>query len=450
MKIHTLHLPPCWKKWCESYLNAWIKYSTLNGMSVKSSHPSKLAPGETSIERVTPRKMPDGRYVLVWRICTWDGVVSSRRTQADSVSEVRRRAKEKAAALLAPPSTGGWTLNTPVRDYMREITLPAIHKSRLAPATSRRYEICFNLLLGKCSKEGCKHSHDLSGLTIREAMRPRVLKECLEEVGRLHGLQNAKHAKIVLRRYLFAQLKIDELVETNPLADLDLDFEDARAVAYHRGGRALSLDDYKKTIDYLLSLDPEDITSREGKQGRWRDDHLVRERSTIIDFVLTQACTGMRTNELATRTGESCEVDENFNLIFTLTPSETKTRVGRKIPILDPRVSRRIAARVAALEHPSDPIFAAPSDSSCFWEASSRNRRLAQFYKTMARDLHMPVFEKERGHFWRSCLNTLLYFELPEGVRTRLLGHTAAVNRSAYTAITSTDAVIEAAAVLRE
>lgn len=61
----------------------------------------------------------------------------------------------------------------------------------------------------------------------------------------------------------------------------------------------------------------------------------------------------------------------------------------------------------------------------------------------------MPFFERERGHSWRCTLNTALYYQLPEGVRTRLLGHTAAVNRSAYTAITSTDAVIEAAAVLR-
>lgn len=436
-----------YQKWCESYLSLSTKYPTLNDMTAKS-HPSKLAPGETSIERVTPRKTSNG-YVLVWRICDWNGVTSSRRTQADSVSEVRRRAKAKAAELLAPPSVGGWTLNSPVQDYMREVTLPAIHKSRLAPATSRRYEICYRLLLGECAKPDCKHEHDLHALTIREAMRPRTLKTCLEEIAQLHGLQNAKHCKIILRKYVFAQLKIDELVETNPLADLDLDFEDARAVAYHRGGRSLSLDEYKRVITYLLSLDPEDIESREGKQGRWRDAHLVRERSVLIDFILTQATTGMRTNELATRTGASVEVDGNFNLIFSLTPEETKTKVGRKVPVLDPRVSRRIAARVAALEHPSDPIFAAPSDPARVWEASSRNRRLASFYRQMAADLHMPVFEKERGHFWRATLNTLLYFELPEGVRTRLLGHTAAVNRSAYTAITSTDAVIEAASVLR-
>lgn len=248
---------------------------------------------------------------------------------------------------------------------------------------------------------------------------------------------------------MFAQLKIDELVETNPLADLDLDFEDARTVAYHRGGRSLTLDEYKRVITYLLSLDPEDITSREGKQGRWRDDHAIRERSTIIDFVLTQACTGMRTSELASRTGNSCEIDDNFNVVFVLTPEETKTRVGRKVPILDPRVSRRIASRLASLESSADPIFAAPSDPSRPWEPSSRNRRLAAFYKAMAQDLHMPVFEKERGHFWRACLNTLLYFELPEAVRVRLLGHTSAVNRANYTAVTSTDAVIEAASVLR-
>ena len=40
--------------------------------------------------------------------------------------------------------------------------------------------------------------------------------------------------------------------------------------------------------------------------------------------------------------------------------------------------------------------------------------------------------------------------ELVEATRIRLLGHSAAVNRSHYTAVTSTKAVVEAARMLRE
>ena len=51
-------------------------------------------------------------------------------------------------------------------------------------------------------------------------------------------------------------------------------------------------------------------------------------------------------------------------------------------------------------------------------------------------------------HSWRTTNNTLLYDVLPEATRTRLFGHTAAVNRGHYTAVTSTEAVVAAAASL--
>ncbi|WP_298633672.1 site-specific integrase [uncultured Mobiluncus sp.] len=337
---------------------------------------------------------------------------------------------------------------------METVVLPAIKGASIAANTKNRYLLCYRLLMGQCGgnvkkrQTSCRHRYSLNGMSIHDATRPRALKNCLEEIAELHGKRNAEQSKTVAKRYLCGNLLIDELIEYNPVASLDLDFAQARPIAYRRGGRALSLVDYQRVIQYLLDADPTTVEDRSGRQGRWGTAYLEHERSILIDFVLCQATTGMRTSELASRTGETAEVDADFNVIFTLSPAETKTRAGREVPIIDPRVSQRIAARLAALPDPTFPLFPSPEDPSKVWEPSSRNRRIAVFYKRMASDLSLPVFERERGHFWRSCLNTVLYDTLPEATRIRLLGHTSAVNRKSYTAVTDTHSVVEAASAV--
>lgn len=409
---------------------------------------TRLQPGETSIDRVNPIKTATG-YMIHWKIRLHNGKILARHTQGPTISECRRRAKEKAKNLLREAgTTGKWTLNTQISEYMSAVTLPAIQTASIAPATIRRYMLVYNLILGKCKPE-CKHQHSLTGLSIRDAMKPRNLKDCLEEIAEKHGKQSAKHAKIIMRKYVAAQLRVDELLEYNPVSDLPLNMKNAKPVRYHRGGKALNLADYKRVINYLLTADPEDVEDRTGRQGRYGTEYLATERAQIIDFILTQASTGMRTNELATRRAKDCQIDDNFNVIFMLSAEDTKTHTGRAVPILDPRISRRIAARIAAAPTENALIFSSIEDPQKIWEPSSRNRRVAQFYIQMAKNLDLPVFLKERGHFWRCTLNTILFNELPEATRTRLLGHTAAVNRKSYTAVTDTQHVIDAAAILR-
>lgn len=414
---------------------------------------TRLRPGETSIDRVHPRKTADG-YVIRWRVRLPSGRTLDRRTQAPSIGECRRKAHETADMLLATPGNGSFTPQSPVAAYMHDVVLPAIEDASIAPNTRSRYELCYRLLMGQCGGNvkrravQCHHRYSLAGLSIYDATRPRNIKSCLEEIGRLHGKRNAEQSKTVYKKFLCQNLLIDELIEVNPVSSIDLNFAQARPVPYRRGGRALSLIDYQRVIQYLLDADPTDVEDRSGRQGRWGTDFLTTERSILIDFVLCQATTGLRTSELASRTGETATVDADFNVIFSLSPAETKTRTGREVPIIDPRVSQRIAARLAALPDPSYPIFPSPEGPSKIWESSSRNRRLAFFYKRMASDLALPVFERERGHFWRSNLNTLLFDVLPEATRTRLLGHTSAVNRKSYTAVTDTHSVVSAASAV--
>ncbi|MDO5500181.1 MAG: hypothetical protein Q4F67_10950, partial [Propionibacteriaceae bacterium] len=408
---------------------------------------TRLEPGQHSIDRAKPFPYRDG-WALKWRLRLPSGKLVEKLTQAPTKGIVRSRAKATADKLLKAPGNAAWTPLSPVLSYMESVTLPAIRADRLADTTTRRYELAYRLLRGECDDPKCKHPKSLAGLSIHDAMRPRALKEALEEIGRLHGKGNIKHARIVAKKYLAAPLKVDELIEWNPLLDLDLDLSEAKAPKVDRGGKALSLTDYRRVVDHLLTLDPTDAP--QPKRGRWTWDQAIRERGQVIDVILAQATTGLRTSELATRPAGECSVDADGTFVFWLPAEGVKTRKDRPVPVLDPRISERLARRLDAVADPSHPLFPTPTDAAKRWDPRNRDRKIAALYMAIAEDLELPMFEVERGHSWRTTLNTLLYDTLPEATRVRLLGHTEAVNRQHFTAVTDTNTVVDAAAVLRK
>lgn len=192
--------------------------------------------------------------------------------------------------------------------------------------------------------------------------------------------------------------------------------------------------------------DPENVP--QPNRGRWSHDTQILQHAQVIDVVLAQANTGLRTSELATRPVAECTVDKDGTFIFWLPDTAVKTRRCRPVPVLDPRVSARLAARLKTAK--GDQLFPAPSDPSRAWDPRTRDRKIAALYQEIATDLKIDLFEFERGHLWRTSLNTLLYDRLPEATRTLLLGHSPAVNRQFYTAVTDTKSVVEAVSILRE
>ncbi|GMA19604.1 hypothetical protein MM440_14740 [Arsenicicoccus piscis] len=405
---------------------------------------TKLEPGQHSIDRAHPFEYRDG-WALKWSIRLENGRLIRKLTQAQTKGKVRARAKVTAAELLAAPGGGRWKGTSDTLAYMDAVTLPMIEGERLAGSTTRRYKLAYELLRGSCNVEKCKHSHSLKGLSLRDAMRPRALTDCLEEIAKLHGAVNAKHAKTVAKKYLATPLKVDEVIEHNPLTDLDVDLSKAKKPRYSRGGRALTLPEYQRVIAWLLDADPDDV--EKPKRGRWSRETRIIERKACLDIILAQATTGLRTSELCLRPTSDCGLDDDGTFIVSLSPEVTKTRAGRVVPVLAPEISTRLAER---LNTGSPWLFPSPSDSSKLWDPRNRDRKLALVYKEIAEQCDVEMFQEERGHSWRTTNNTLLYDVLPEATRTRLFGHTAAVNRQHYTAVTSTEAVVSAAAVLRQ
>lgn len=406
---------------------------------------SRLEPGEHSVDRARPFPYRGG-FALKWRIRLSSGRIVEKLTQGPTKGEVRARARRKAEDLLKTPGNTSWTPTSPVAEYMDQVTLPAIQSARLAESTQRRYLLAYRLLRGEC-REPHRHRYRLDGLSLHDAMRPRNLKDCLEEIGRLHGAKNVKHAKLVASKYLARPLKIDGIIETNPLADLDLDLSESKRPPVRRGGHSLTLDEYQRVITYLLAADTAAVDKP--KRGRWTSNDRVAERRGVIDMILAQATSGMRTSELCRRPVRDCTVERDGTVVFHLPAEGVKTRKSRPVPILDPRVSERLAKRIAAAASPDDPLFPAPSDASKQWDARNRDRKLATMYEEMADELGIDAFQVERGHMWRTTLNSLLADQLSEDARIRLLGHTREINRQYYTAVTDTASVVAAAEVLR-
>ncbi|WP_394941116.1 hypothetical protein [Psychromicrobium sp. YIM B11713] len=371
------------------------------------------------------------------------GKVIAKTTQAKTKGELRARAKREANEIMTGPGNTIWSGTSLVLDYLENVTLPALESERLAEATRRRYALAYRLLRGEC-RVAHKHAHSLAGLSLRDAMRPRNLKLCLEEIAELHGAVNMKHAKIVAKRYLAEPLRVDEIIEHNPLTDLALDATKAKKPDYRRGGRSLTLTEYQDVIEYLLAADPEDVL--DPKRGRWTRQDRIVERAGVIDIVLAQASTGMRISELCLRPVEDCVMDESGVFIFFLDPSATKNRRGRSVAVTDPRVSERMERR----KNSGSPwMFPMPTDSSGLWHPRNRDRKLAKLYNELAENLKIDMLENERGHSWRTTWNTLLYDALPESVRIYHLGHTKDVNRLYYTGAMDSRILVEAAGILR-
>ncbi|MCI7306452.1 MAG: tyrosine-type recombinase/integrase [Trueperella sp.] len=402
-----------------------------------------LGPGEHSIDRVTPVAI-DGGFRLQWRIMLHDGRAKYVTTQAPTRAEVRARARAKAAELLQTSGASSWSLRSPVAEYMEAVTKPAIESERLAEATRARYWLSYRLLLGECSskEKAHRHRHALKGLSIEAAMRPRALKECLEEIGKLHGQKNVKHAKLVASKYLARPLKLDGLLQYNPLADLDLDLSAARKPPVQRGGHALTREQYRQAINWLLTQDPTQV--EKPRRGRWTLQDRIAERRALLEFVLTQAATGMRTSEIGKRPVSEVEVDDKGNVVFVLGEAATKTRKTRRVPVLDDTVARLLRERIEELPDGAY-LFGAPTDPMKEWLPRNRDRKLAALYEELAEACDIEMFKVERGHSWRTTINSILADTVPEDQRIRLLGHTREINRSHYTDAREVEALKAAA-----
>lgn len=405
-----------------------------------------LQPGEHSIDVVSSRVAPNGHVWIDWCYRPLDGSKTRQvRSKGPTAGIARDRALQHYRRLIAGQNQSSWKPTDRLADYITQVCSPAMEAAALAPRSKVSYRTMMKLLVGDCDRH--THRESLKDHTILSGTRFRVLEQCLVEIASLHGAPAAQCARSVLGRYVLDQLIRDDLLEASPIAGKHLTMPDTTPATSHRGGVALSCDQWNAVMNHLLTLDPTSgITSP--KAGPYTLEDRIALRRNVIDVTLLQAVTGMRIGEATALTWAMVESTPT-HVICHLTSEMTKTKRGRDVAIVDPLVGDHLLARRRNAPD-SWPVIGAPTQPDHRWNRTQYSTAIAAFYTELARDLDIPELITQRSHVWRATINTLtMTAGVPEVIRAAALGHTAQINRTHYTDTSHLTVMGETLATLR-
>lgn len=384
-----------------------------------------LEPGQTTIDTAKPVKLPNGAYQIQWRIRYFDGKIEKRTTKhKGTVGQLRRKAKKKAEELFASHGTNCvWKKSSLLTDYIHGEVVPAVENNDgLRARTKEQY---LRLLDWFCE--------EMKGYSITSASRPHTLEKALSTIALAHGTATAQQVRKVVSRHVMQRLVVDELLSHNPLREFEPQLPEHKAVNKPEGGQALTPEERGRVVDYLLNLDPEEVPPP--KRGVYTHEDVIAKRRLEIDVTLTQATTGVRIGEtLHLREGNVYETEGG--LVLDITPELSKTKRGRRIPVLDERVAERLRERLVG-KKPEDLVFPAPARPDKVWDSNNAQKALKRLYAEIAEALDIPLLKEVRTHVWRATLNTEWMGKgVPDIVRAAYFGHTPEVNKLYYTDLT--------------
>lgn len=397
----------------------------------------RIQPGEdtTATSKVVPGRKP-GYLTMQWRICLWNGRVERHVTEVKTTraTDVRQRAKASARTLLDGTSTGSWRRDSELSAYIERESIPAIERNQfpkpLRPNTQLRYTHVLGLL-----------ADQLRGMPIADAVRPRTLNDALAAIASANGTATARQCSKVASKYVMRRLVTDEVIEHNPLRDLDLELPEHVAKKKPKGGRALTPEQRRAVVEWLLAYEPE--AAPKPKRGRYTAEQRTAIRERAVEVTLLQAETGLRISEACNLRRRDVDADAD-PLTVTVTPEISKTHRGRTVPVMDPRVADRVRERLAeAPRAASAPVFGSPATPERVWDPSNRQKALKALYRDVADALDIPLLREVSSHVWRATLNTeWMQRGVPDALRAAFLGHGEDVNRSSYTDTGNTEALV--------
>lgn len=394
---------------------------------------TRLEPGQHTIDSVTPQRK-DGTVYLRWSGRLPDGRLHRARTQATTVGEARRRAKAMWVDILSSVGSGGqWRGSSAMTDYITEVSIPAIEGAGLAPRTVDRYLEVADLLKAA-----------FAGRSIADSTTFRALEDALQAIGRQRGRGTATQAKSVLSRYIVQQLVRDGVLAANPLAGVQIRLPEAETPRYKTQrptARALTAAEYRRVLEWLLSLDPADGVEAP-RHGMYTLADRVAVRRAAIDLTILQMTTGMRITEARQSTWEDAEIGGTADapaLHITISAERAKTRRGRRVQVLDDGAAKHLIARRQAVG--GRYIIGSPAKPDKEWNRDNCQKAIAALYKEIAAACDVPLLEKARSHVWRTTLNDLTSSTLSPAIRAAHFGHTEAENARSYTDVTRTDAM---------
>lgn len=397
----------------------------------------RIQPGEdtTATSKVVPGKKP-GYLQMQWRVGLWNGRVERHVTEVKTTraTDVRRKAKASATALLSGTTAGSWRLDNDLTAYIERESIPAIERNEfpksLRPHTQERYIHVLRLL-----------ATQMKGLTIADAVRPRTLNDAFAAIALTNGTATAKQCAKVTSKYVLRRLVTDEVITHNPLRDMELELPERVAKKKPKGGQALTPEERARVIDCLLSYKVEQIPRP--KRGRYTAEQRTAIRERAVDVTLLQSETGLRINEVCNLTRADVDADTD-PLTVTVRSDISKTHKGRTIPVMDARVADRVRKRLERItQEPSALIYGAPAFPSRVWDASNRQKAIKALYHELADTLDIPLLHEVSSHVWRATLNTeWMQKGIPDALRAAFFGHSESMNRSSYTDTNGTEQLV--------
>lgn len=396
---------------------------------------TKLAPGQHSIDRVTPRQV-DGKWLIDWTVCLHDGQVIAKRSQGKTKGQARSRARAKAEELLAIGTPGSWKFSSKITDYIDQVSIPTVQSARLRENSKARYV----LALGQVKAVMGKH-------TLGSGTKFRALESAIQAIAAEHGRESGRQARTVLSKYVIQQLIRDGILNHNPLYGMSIDLGEVKRSTKPAGGRALSVDEWNRVLDYLLSIDPSEGVEKP-KRGPYTLENRVAVRRNVIDLTILQATTGLRIAEARAAKWEDVTISADGTMTITVTEETSKTHRARVIPVLDSRAAARLRARREAID--GRYVIGAPTDPTRVWDRDNAQKQVKKLHEELADVLGIELLRTARSHVWRTTLNSALMGAVPEVVRAAYFGHDTTVNRTAYTDTADTSQMVSAATALRK
>lgn len=390
-----------------------------------------LKPGEHTAGQTKPERQSNGSYFGRFSVRLMDGKTVRLKVTAPTVGEWKTKAMAAAEeALRAAGTEGTWKPTSQMSQYIEHVSVPAVQASNLRERSKVKYEHLLSIL-----------AEEFRGYAIHDAVRFRRLEAVLKAVAQERGAESGRNARNVLSKWVLQQLIRDEVITANPLAGMSIDLGAEKKTAKAEGGKALTEAEYERALDYLLSVDVEDVVPP--RRGRFTTADRVEHRRTTVELTLLQAATGFRIGEaLGLRVSE---VEDDGKKMTVSVPAErSKTHRGRTVPVLDARVAQRLRERVERRQE-GVLVFPAPAVPESGWDQSNAQKAVKRLLGEVGRECSIPLLNEVSSHVWRATLNTrAMNAGVPAEIRAAYFGHDAEINRTAYTDTTDTSGLVAA------
>ena len=390
----------------------YINYAIGHG---KNSSKTRLAPGEHSIDRANPRPHKDG-YVLDWSIRLNDGRLLRKRTQGDSKSIVRKRAKDTAKNLLQAGNQH-WTLNKPVTEFLTsEVTQHIKESNHLKDLSKRRYLAALDLL-----------QPHLKGYSISDAMTFDVMEKVLKAVAK-EAPGSVSTARTVLSSYAADQLVRSKVIDANPIRGVNLDI--APPKPKKSGRQTLTKAEWNNVIKHLLTRDTTTLLIPTKHKNIRQSTKNIHAR--IVRLTIVQSVSGLRIAE-ANKLQWKHIIDGDDGMLIDANAEIVKGRKGKEkgryTPILRSDVAEYLRQHRG---QPEEYVVGSPSGTFKPWDPTNADDAVPELYRQIAEATGVALLADLRSHSWRKTLHGVYADQIDPATRAAIFGHTEQVAEEYY------------------